>query len=73
MALARSLQDKLDAKRIVIMDSAIGTEISRRGVTIHSKLSWSANANITSLGFDWLTGSLKMQVKDLTARNPLAG
>ena len=47
MSLARSLQDKLDAKRIVIIDGATGTEISRRGVTIHSDLSWSANANIT--------------------------
>ena len=48
MALARSLQDRLDSNRIVIMDGATGTEISRRGVTIHSNLSWSANANITS-------------------------
>ena len=48
MALARSLQGKLDAKRIVIMDGATGTEISRRGVTLHSNRSWSANANITS-------------------------
>ena len=47
MALARSLQDRLDSNRIVIMDGATGTEISRRGVTIHSNLSWSANANIT--------------------------
>ena len=48
MTLARALQDKLDAKRIVVIDGATGTEIARRGVTIHSDLSWSANANITS-------------------------
>ena len=48
MVLASSLQDKLDAKRVVIMDGGTGTEISRRGVTIDPKLSWSANANITS-------------------------
>ncbi len=50
MALARSLQDKLDAKRIVIMDGGTGTEISRRGVTIDSSSSWSADANITFSG-----------------------
>ena len=47
MALAHSLQDKLDAKKIVIMDGGTGTEISRRGVAIHPELSWSGNANIT--------------------------
>jgi len=47
MDLASSLQDKLDAKRIVIIDGGTGTEISRRGVTLHPNLSWSANANIT--------------------------
>jgi S-methylmethionine-dependent homocysteine/selenocysteine methylase len=48
MTVASSLQDKLDAKRIIIIDGATGTEISRRGVTIHPQRSWSANANITS-------------------------
>ncbi|PZC50265.1 MAG: homocysteine S-methyltransferase [Chloroflexi bacterium] len=48
MILARVLQDKLDAKRMVIMDGATGTEVARRGVTIDPKLSWSAKANITS-------------------------
>ena len=47
MTLADSLQDKLNAKRIVIMDGGTGTEIARRGVTLHPELSWSANANIT--------------------------
>ena len=44
----RSLQTKLDSKRIVIMDGGTGTEISRRGVTIDSSRSWSAAANITA-------------------------
>ncbi|MQF48281.1 homocysteine S-methyltransferase family protein [SAR202 cluster bacterium AC-647-N09_OGT_505m] len=48
MALARSLQDRLDSNRIVIMDGGTGTEISRRGVTLDSSRSWSANPNITS-------------------------
>ena len=48
MAFASSLQNKLDAKRIVIMDGATGTDIARRGVVIDPNLSWSANANITS-------------------------
>ena len=47
MTLAQHLQDKLVAKKIVIMDGGTGTEISRRGVAIHPELSWSANANIT--------------------------
>jgi S-methylmethionine-dependent homocysteine/selenocysteine methylase len=47
MALANSLQDKLDTKRIVIMDGGTGTEISRRGVDVDSSRSWSANANIS--------------------------
>lgn len=46
MDLTNSFQDKLDAKKILIMDGGTGTEISRRGVTL-SNLSWSANANIT--------------------------
>ena len=48
MVLANSLQDKLDAKRIVIMDGGTGTEISRRGVALDSSRSWSARANIAS-------------------------
>lgn len=48
MSVIHNLQDKLDAKRIVIMDGGTGTEISRRGITIDPKGSWSANANITS-------------------------
>jgi len=47
MNLADSLQNKLDAKKIVIMDGGTGTEISRRGVTLYPNLSWSANANLT--------------------------
>lgn len=47
MDVVHSLQDKLDAKSIVIMDGGTGTEISRRGVTIDSSGSWSANVNIT--------------------------
>jgi homocysteine S-methyltransferase len=43
---ADSLQEKLDAKKIVIMDGGTGTEISRRGVTLQTGCSWSANANI---------------------------
>mgnify|MGYP003305907193 CR=1 FL=1 len=46
MDVARSLQDKLDQKKIVIMDGGTGTEVARRGVTIYPQLSWSANANI---------------------------
>ena len=48
MVLANSLQDKLDTKRIVIMDGGTGTEISRRGVALDSSRSWSARANIAS-------------------------
>jgi len=40
-----SLQNKLDSGRIVVMDGGTGTEISRRGVTIDPRGSWSANAN----------------------------
>ena len=47
MTLTGSLQDRLDTKRIVIMDGGTGTEIPRRGVAIHTELAWSANANIT--------------------------
>ena len=47
MDLITSLHDKLDSKKIVIMDGGTGTEISRRGVTIYPKRAWSANANIT--------------------------
>ena len=46
MTLASLIQDKLDAKRIVIMDGATGTEIARRGITIHGDRTWSANANM---------------------------
>ena len=46
MNVARSLQDELDQKKIVIMDGGTGTEVARRGVTIYPQLSWSANANI---------------------------
>ena len=46
MDVARSLQDELDQKKIVIMDGGTGTEVARRGVTIYPQLSWSANANI---------------------------
>ena len=31
MALTGTIQDKLDAKRMVIIDGATGTEIGRRG------------------------------------------
>jgi len=48
MDLVASLHDKLDSKKIVIMDGGTGTEISRRGVALNGNLSWSANANITS-------------------------
>ena len=48
MALANSLQDKLDTKRIVIMDGGTGTEISRRGVALDASRSWSAKANVES-------------------------
>jgi homocysteine S-methyltransferase len=47
MDLISSLQDKLDEKKIVIMDGGTGAEVSSRGVTIYPQLSWSANANIT--------------------------
>ncbi|MQF82605.1 homocysteine S-methyltransferase family protein [SAR202 cluster bacterium AD-802-E10_MRT_200m] len=47
MNLADTLQNKLDTKKIVIMDGGTGTEISRRGVTLYPSLSWSANANVT--------------------------
>ena len=43
---ADSLQEKLDANKIVIIDGGTGTEISRRGVTLQTGRSWSANANI---------------------------
>ena len=43
---ADSLQEKLDAGKIVIIDGGTGTEISRRGVTLETGRSWSANANI---------------------------
>jgi homocysteine S-methyltransferase len=46
MNLARFFQDKLDTKKIVIMDGGTGTEIARRGITIRGNRSWSANANI---------------------------
>ena len=46
MTLASLIQDNLDAKRIVIMDGATGTEIARRGITIHGDRTWSANANM---------------------------
>jgi S-methylmethionine-dependent homocysteine/selenocysteine methylase len=46
MNLTRSFQDKLNAKRIVIMDGGTGTEIARRGITIQGNRTWSANANI---------------------------
>lgn len=48
MTLTHALQDKLNAKKMVIMDGATGTEIARRGVTIDPKLTWSAKANFTS-------------------------
>lgn len=41
------LQARIVAGQTVIMDGGTGTEIARRGVTIHPSLSWSANANIT--------------------------
>ncbi len=46
MNLARLFQDKLDSKEIVILDGGTGTEVARRGITIHGNRSWSANANI---------------------------
>lgn len=47
MSLIDSLQEKLDANEVIVIDGATGTEISRRGVEIDAKRSWSANANIT--------------------------
>ena len=47
MDLMTALHDKLNARKIVIMDGGTGTEISRRGVTIYGSRAWSANANIT--------------------------
>jgi len=47
MDLMTALHDKLNARKIVIMDGGTGTEIARRGVTIYPNRAWSANANIT--------------------------
>ena len=48
MTLAGSIQDRLNAGEIIIMDGATGTEFSRRGIAVDPNLTWSAQPNLTA-------------------------